>query len=550
MSLGKQKKALVLLLNDSGLQLFSWDNGALTWKSAFRATPSELEEFGNALDGYRDVPVIIVTDLIEESFRHDTVVHVSGGDRAAVLKRKLDFVFRNTNYRLAKVTERETSGRRDDRIMLSAITKPDLIEIWVKVLIEKRFAIQSVTSVAHLLQDFAAIGKLDQEEFMLLINAEQGGNLRQTFLRKGMVMFSRLTPMQSRENTLLGSDILQETLQLRQYFERIQFVPYESVLRIHVYSAFDDKFLQLESRSSESNRFEVVDVGSQLAAMAVDLGGQAPSPVYYFIAKVLAGRQPTNIYAPPSATKYQDLRKFAQMVWITAGVVVMAGLGICIPPALSIWDQWQQRDAFLAQSRPLEDEYARLSERFPETPIPSREMQLVVETHDMIQKQVYSPIDVLSIVADALVGSSGLQIMNVSWELVEKTAAPDQNAGDEEPEAGPRRRPARGQESVLAAAGITGLVLQDRTAIKVRIEGEAFSPDSFREAQDQVNAFIEALALNPGVSVFASTMATEVRTDISISTTVDDREVRGPFVLELTLLPPEPLQVAADESDE
>ncbi|MGV3590044.1 MAG: hypothetical protein ACO1PZ_00045 [Gammaproteobacteria bacterium] len=540
MSLGRQKQALVLLITDGGLQLFAWHGGVLAWKQAFRATPSELEGFDAALDRFLDWPVIVVTDLIEESFRHDTAVHVTGSDHSAVMKRKLDFVFRGTPYRLAKVIERETTGRRDDRILLSAITKPDLVEIWMRVLLERRMAIQSVTSVAHLLHDVAALGKLDQDEFLLIVNIEPGGNLRQTFLRRGVVMFSRLTPVQARETMLLGGDVLQETLQLRQYFERIQFVPYEATLRIQVYSAFDDSYLQLETRSTAMNRFEVVHIDPLLAALGADLGDQDASPVHYFIATVLAGRQPANVYAPASTTKYQDLRRFTRMLWYTTAAVVVLGVAIGVPPALSVLDQWEERDTFLAQARPLQDEYRMLTERFPETPIPSREMQLVVETHDLIAGQVRSPVDALNMISRALDGSTGLQLTSISWELADRSGATDTAAGG---------RPTP-REAELDAAGTTGLVLRDRTAVKVTIDGEAFSPASFREAQQQVNALIDALRMNPGVTVFASQMPTEVRTDIGFSTTVDDREVRGSFTLELTLAAADAPQLAAEESSQ
>lgn len=539
MSLGRQKQALVLLINDSGLQLFAWRNATLAWLQAFHATPSELEAFDAALEPYQDWPAIVVTDLIEESFRHDTAVHVTGSDHAAIMKRKLDFMFRGTTYRLAKVIDRETTGRRDDRIMLSAITKPDLVDIWVRVLLERRMAIQGVTSVAHLLHDFAAIEKIDHDEYLLIINIEPGGNLRQTFVRKGIVMFSRLTPVQARETMLLGGDVLQETLQLRQYFERIQFVPYEATMRIQVYSAFDDAYLQLEARSAEMNRFEVVHIGPLLTALGVELGAQEASPVHYFIAKVLAGRQPANVYAPPVATKYQDLRRFGRMLWYTTATILLLGIGACIPPALSVLAQWEERDTLLAQARPLQEEYRMLTERFPETPIPSREMQLVVETHDLIAQQVYSPVDALNMISRALAGATGLQLTNVTWELTERStqSGTQDNRG---------MRPAP-REALLDAAGTTGLVLRDRTAVKVTITGEAFSPASFREAQQQVDDLIAALRLNPGVTVFASQMPTEIRTDISFSTTVDDREVRGPFTLEMTLAP-EPARMAVENA--
>ena len=59
-------------------------------------------------------------------------------------------------------------------------------------------------------------------------------NLRQTFIKKGKVMFSRLASLNTVPENRLGVEILQESTQLRQYLERIQFITYESPLKIQV----------------------------------------------------------------------------------------------------------------------------------------------------------------------------------------------------------------------------------------------------------------------------------------------------------------------------
>src|SRR5215204_1860287 len=139
-----QKNSLVLLIADTQVQLLQWRARELSVLYIYDKTPEDLEAFAEEIRSYKGLPVLVVTDLIEENFRYDTVVHVSGGDQTALLKRKMDFAFRNTPYRRSKVIEREKDGRRDDKILLSAISKPESVDVWVNVLLEQKFAIQTI----------------------------------------------------------------------------------------------------------------------------------------------------------------------------------------------------------------------------------------------------------------------------------------------------------------------------------------------------------------------------------------------------------------------
>lgn len=529
MSFTSQTKALILLLTDTQAQLLSWQRTALAVVGTYRNPPGELDDFSAALRRYAGWPVIIMADVIEESFRHDTVVHVGGSDRTALLKRKLDFAFRGTPYRLGKVTGRATQGRRDDSILLSALTKPELLSPWISALLAQKFAIQSLTSVAHLLQAFAAAEKLEKEACLLLINLEEGNNLRQTFIKEGQVLFSRLTTLATRELTLLGTDIFQETQQIRQYFERIEFIAYDAPLRIRVYAAHADELLQLEARSTDVSRFEVFDVSPLLADLKVEMQDHPPAPVYFFLTRVLARMRPVNVYAPPAASKYHDITTLAKAITGTAAALLTLALLINAPVALGVLDKRSQRDVLLARTLPLQSEHARLSQSFPETPLPSTEMQLVVESYASIKAQVHSPLDTLNVISRALASSPGLKITAVDWQMAEKVVAP---VMDEFGGLPPTPAPLPGVDGTNE---FMALVLQQKTELKVIISGEAYSADSPRNAQDQVVAFADALASSPGIAVFPAKLPTDVRTDASVSTTVTDGEVRAPFALELTL---------------
>ena len=103
----------------------------------FAVSGAGVAEFERYLGGLEAIPAHIFTDLAEEDFRLDTIPHVGGRDRDAIMGRKLAQMFRSTPFRHAAVQGREPDGRRDDRVVYTAITNPDVLRPWVDAL-EKR----------------------------------------------------------------------------------------------------------------------------------------------------------------------------------------------------------------------------------------------------------------------------------------------------------------------------------------------------------------------------------------------------------------------------
>lgn len=526
-----QRKALVLVIGDQNVQLLLWRRHALTLLRDFhdaqegqQALPSEIRKFP-------DYPVLVVADLIDESFRHDHIVHVTGSDRSALLKRKLDFAFRNTPYRLGRIKGREREGRRLDKLLMAAINKPEAIDTWVRLLLEEKCSIQCITSMAWLLRDYVALHKLDRMETLLIVNLEPDNVLRQSFFQSGKLLFSRLTTLNTRNSTDLEDEIYQETLQVRQYLERIQFVGYEAPLQILVLTTLPAGELDLQDRSTSINNFEIVECGDNDSVRAVNGAAMPLGPMHSVMVQVLERKRPHNIYGPAHVTRYYDLLRLGRQITVAAGLLLCAGLIANLPLAHGVRDKWEQTVVFTNRTLPLQSQYAELSENFPTTPIPSSEMALLVEAYDRLTAQSFSPLPALNMVSSALSMTDSVMLTRISWQLVEMGPSP----------ATPGMDNMDGEDTMRRVSGatpdtaFTAAVLQGRIRLKVVLEGQAWSDNSFREAQDQVEKLIAALAQNSGVSVFASRMPTDVRTDIAVSTKVGDGEIRAPFALELTL---------------
>ncbi|HWK55478.1 MAG TPA: hypothetical protein VNR18_13960, partial [Hyphomicrobiales bacterium] len=468
-------------------------------------------------------------DLIDESFRHDTVVHVTGADRAAVIRRRLEFAFRNTPYRQGKIIGRAEEGRRDDRLMMSAINKPDSVEPWIQVLTTQERAVQSLTSTAFLLQHYVALEKLHGENHLLISNLEANHNLRQSFFHKGQLLFSRLTTIARHSGTTLGSDIYLETLQVRQYLERVQFIPFEARLRIQLFSGFDEDALQLEAKSSENNQFEVIPV---MEAAQDEGDSQTPGgPTHHQLARVLAGSQPDNVYASAAIRRFHTLRNHASRARWAAGLILVLGLSLQVPDLQALLDTRAQTTVFTNRTAPLRLQYQARSAAQPQLAVSPAEMALIVETHARLEAQSHHVGIDLNMAADALALAPGLALGAVGWQLNQSTFKPfADRLGNLQSTPPPL-------SNVAAADPLLAAQLSNSTGIRLQINGEAYSPGSFREAQQQVQAYITALQNYPGVNVSASRMPTDVRTNIDVSTTVNDGEVRAPFTLDLSIDP-------------
>ena len=116
LSLIGQRKALILIIKDDDMQVLTWENKTLNHNAIFSANEESIEVFSRFLDKHTSYPVIVIADVIEESFRHDSVAHVSANDRKAILNRKLEYLFRGSPFRTARITSRQTTGRRDDNV--------------------------------------------------------------------------------------------------------------------------------------------------------------------------------------------------------------------------------------------------------------------------------------------------------------------------------------------------------------------------------------------------------------------------------------------------
>lgn len=489
----------LLFVTSDGVFAHSWLQGRTAKEAEF--TPDEngrrqFAQFAGQLAARRR-PVMILADLVEEDFRFDVVPHVLGNERKALLERKLDQFYRSTPFRHAEIREREKEGRRDDRIVFSAITNPTWITPWAEQLLQHEIPLRGVYSVPLVSQQIAKLAGTDD---VLLLTWEQHAGVRQTYFKGAHVSFSRLTPLAAGNQFALT--VVTETARTLQYLQSLSLLPPDHPLHVAIVcSAKDRQDLSSRLKNTQRVRYVFLDIGE----LATKLEFRTPtvdSDCTQLMLHVLAKSKPANQYATEQYTHFHalgELRRFGALAasLIAAGFLLWAGLDLYQGWTLS------QRSADLQlQAQTLDNQYRAITSTFPQTPLSASEMRNLVLNMRALTGVTPMPADVLAQIGDALAQFPGIHLNKLSWQV---TPNPD------------FVRTGIGPTTPPPAPGIARPASGPKLYRVVLLSGEIKPFDqNYRAALDKVEA-LQAALTRRGMSVVPLELPLDLRPQATLS---------------------------------
>ena len=168
-----------------------WNGKAFTGACAFEPDTRGLDKFEKYLQQTASMPTKLLIDVIEEDFRQEIVPHVGEKDRAAVVGRMLDRFYRSSKqFTYYEVIGREKTGRKDDRVLLGAITDPALILPWLDVISRTETPLAGIWTLPLVSKKILKLIGATKGPVML-VSQQVNSTLRQTFFRDGKMISSR-----------------------------------------------------------------------------------------------------------------------------------------------------------------------------------------------------------------------------------------------------------------------------------------------------------------------------------------------------------------------
>jgi len=252
-------KHFLYLTNDRLISLV-WNGGAITSRESFLAADAISQSARAHIQKYVGLPTYLITDLVEEDFRLDTIPHLRGSDADAIISRKLSQIYRSSNLRHAVIQGREEEGRRDDKVLYHAVTNTDLIKPWLDLLEKVAVPLEGVYSSPVL---SARLLKALDLQFVhtLLVTVVPDFGLRQTYFRDQQLKFSRITPMVYDEGQSAGGLIAAEIGRTWQYLDSLRYFAGDEALEVCILThARDQPMITGAIRKYPSLKCQFLDV--------------------------------------------------------------------------------------------------------------------------------------------------------------------------------------------------------------------------------------------------------------------------------------------------
>ncbi len=426
----------IFYLTSTSITAYHYDGRALTRMDGFVAADAGLADFTPYLQHFGQLPSYVLTDMVEEDFRIDSVAHTRGRDRSALLERHAARVYRGTEYRHAQVLGRDPHNPRKDSVLFSGLLNPESANLWLDAMRHYRVPIAGIYSLPLLSAEL--MKKIwDPRKDVLLVTHTAASGLRQSFFSAGQLRFSRLTPVSTQ---LPVSDYAHfmhtEIGKTKRYLSNLHLLGRDVILDVCVLSG-GARLEQMEQlRESEAlTHYQLLSLQDVAARLRYRNSGNSLGSDYLcdgLYALLAACHRMPNHYATAERRFHYQMHRARQAL---AGLCVVSCVGGLLWAGTQVVDAqlYQQEIAKTAQLlSDAEIRYGEIQARLPQTDVAPEDMRLAVATAARLQQQRHNPHTVLAYLGQALHSQPGLQIKQIDWFVsADRTATETTLAADE-----------------------------------------------------------------------------------------------------------------------
>jgi hypothetical protein len=405
-----------LFIGPDKVAVYHWANDSLGNSYLFDTSKEGFDYFGRYLSEVNNDPIYVLLDTAGEEYRLETIPHVFGADRKALIERKQDRAFRGTPYLYAEIQGREASGRRDDNILLSAITNPDVVKPWLEILEAHKVPVAGIISVPFLLQEIKNIIP-DMQENALVFSLQSISGLRQSFLRDKSLKFSRMVKMPRYGIQHYGPILKEELDKVGRYVTSARLTDENKPLDIYFFGNRELLTgLGEEHINSPTIRYHFIDVADLAKECGFIEQIETPFSDKYLIYQLLKNKC-KNRFAVNKELRYFKMRLMNKSLQVASFILMMSGIiwgGMNVLEGLTYREQ-KKSAAIKADFYQVRYDIAR--ERISALSVAPADLSIVVDAKNHLAKYKADPVAMFRLISKGLAGFPEIQISDMQWSV-------------------------------------------------------------------------------------------------------------------------------------
>ncbi len=407
---------LVIHLSNHAITAYATERRTVSEVLRLPTQNREYSKFEQFLEDWGGNQVRLVIDLKEELIHYETIPHLSGNDRKALLERKIRQIAGNSNYSSVLTLGRDKDGRKDDRILISAIPQPEGLQPWLDCLFRRRIAICGMFSAAVICQRVVKNLLKDRDILLISTSASGGGKLavRQSFYRDGKLILSRLSL--AKKSASMTSDIYKEINRTRSYLLRAHSLNHGKELTVLFVT--DPEYVD----DANAQRAELIQI--QLNVYTYDefakqldiLSKSNPVDFEAIIAHQTAQLSRFKTQYSNKDTRFYYWHHRAKQSMQVASLAFLLG---AVTYASACWFEIQQTRSEIAD---IQVELGQIKSKLNDTPrselikgYSPKQIDSYIRADDILKGRLVVPAAVLNSISMSLAGIPAIRLNSVNW---------------------------------------------------------------------------------------------------------------------------------------
>lgn len=407
----------LLYLTNHHLSEVVWENGVFSDPKIFDHYASGWLKFSEYFAAQVEPDVLILTDLIEEDFQRELIPHVFGSSRKSLINRRLHNLYRDTPYYACSAQGREKEGRRDDRVLFSALTNPQILQPWLDALQVLKIHVVGVYSVALLKP--LMLKKLGDQSSASLLVTHQSSGLRQSFFQEGQLRFSRLSPETAWSAEAIAEVAEVELAKTRQFLASTRLLVRGEPLQIIVLAATEVIACMRERTSTQEElvyRFiELEEVRPLFLPKKSQLSLRVCDPLYL---SLLARGKISSHYATSEQIRLHKLLQLRTTLNATSIAALVLASAWAVNDGVKALKANEMAAVSQAETVATSSKYQTMLASMPVTVANPAEMKAASELDQTILKNTPKMRELLYFVSEALAPLPQIKLEGLKWELI------------------------------------------------------------------------------------------------------------------------------------